>query len=273
MFEHLDDDSTPRPPDGGADAARRAARYRTHRRTGITATTFLLIGAVLMVAVRSTSPETVQVQQAGVASGPNDQVTRNSTTTTLAATVTTDSGGTPGQQPRSTPGDSSEQPGSTNNPGVTPGLGTSPGGDDLPRPDDPTTPTTVDGDVEPGGLQFLATPDVHSSLTGTNEYVTVNLEVRNPTGTDFSDPSVNLCDPVRRLFVDTDAMTLTPDYENCEGQGGAEGISAPAHGEPWRWSQRVRVMRASGGLVPTGTYTLWLYSHFHVELTITGSAQ
>ena len=61
MFEHLDDDSTPRPPDGGAVAARREARYRKHRRTGITATTFLLMGALLMVAVRSTAPETVQV--------------------------------------------------------------------------------------------------------------------------------------------------------------------------------------------------------------------
>lgn len=264
MFEHLDDESAPRPPELGANAARREARYRKNRKTSIVAASCLLTGALMTVAVRGNTPQQVNVANASAnASTTTVAAAEQPTATTVAKSVTA-----PGTQVD--PGPEPRQPGANNTPGSptanpdpgTPDPGTTPS---PPTGDDTTTPTTVDDE---GIVEWLATSPVSVSESGNGVDLVFSLEIRNGTDEDRA-YSIDWCDKIRRWKVDTATRTVTPDYANCQGEGGAEDFTVKA-GKSFYRSQPVVIVGGSGA-IPNGTWNFVMHDKFHVTLTITGS--
>jgi hypothetical protein len=272
MFEHLDDDAAALPPEGGARLARREARYRKNRRTSIVATSCLLLGALMAVAVRGNTPQPPPVRVAE-ASANSDSTTlapgsnQRTKTTAAPARSTADGSGTdigsgsgPGSQPSGT--------GTTDNtvegadPGTTPvELGAGSGA---------STDTTPDTVAEPGIVEWIASAPVTRTESGNGVELTFSLEIRN--GTDQEQVyQIDWCDKIFRWKVDEVDHTVEPDYNNCEGEGGPETVTVAA-GQSFTRSQPA-VIKSTSGSIPNGTWDFVIHDKFHVTLTVYGSPQ
>src|SRR5690606_22158551 len=120
-----------------------------------------------------------------------------------------------------------------------------------------------------GIVEWLATPAVATSGSGSNVYLDFELEIRNGTG-ETQHYLIDWCDDqIRRFKYDTSTHVLTPDYANCLGSNGPEAIEVPAHSSFFR-TQRARI-QAGDGAIPNGTWDVVMYDKFHVSLTIIGS--
>jgi hypothetical protein len=266
MFEHFDDDdAAPRPPADGARLARREARYRKHRRTSIVATSCLLLGALMAMAVRGNTPQppTVNVADASSNSG-STTVARGSkqraapapapTTSNRAGANEADPGAAPQNQPRrdGTTGDALTA--------TDPGTG----------PADPGVPTDTSPDTvaEPGIVEWIASAPVARTQSGNGVELTFSLEIRN--GTDQEQVyQIDWCDKIFRWRVDEADHTVEPDYNNCEGEGGPETVIVAA-GHSFTRSQPA-VIKSTTGSIPNGTWDFVLHDKFHVTLTVYGS--